>query len=112
MSRMRATIFLCAVLIVGLASTALAFRDSGQVVNYAGFKYVTAIATSAQRTYVTTSQGIIVFYKTENRWGTPLTGMDGIDDDMVIQVVQDGYLCQQKVIRPAIVLVNKKKKED
>ena len=41
-----------------------------------------------------------------------IISMEGIDDDMVIQVVQDGYLCQQKVIRPAIVLVNKKKKED
>lgn len=38
--------------------------------------------------------------------------MEGIDDDMVVQVVQDGFLCQQKVIRPAIVLVNKKKKEE
>lgn len=38
--------------------------------------------------------------------------MEGVEDDMVVQVVQDGYLCQQKVIRPAIVLVNKKKKED
>ncbi|MCE5223449.1 nucleotide exchange factor GrpE [bacterium] len=41
-----------------------------------------------------------------------IVSMEGIDDDMVIQVIQDGYLCQQKVIRPAIVLVNKKKKEE
>ncbi len=88
---MRATILLCAVLIARLASTALAFRDSGQVVNYAGFKYVTAIATSAQRTYVATSQGIIVFYKTENRWGTPLTGMDGIDDGTIKKIWVDQF---------------------
>lgn len=41
-----------------------------------------------------------------------MISLDGMEDDLVVQVVQDGYLCQQKVIRAAIVLVNKKKVQE
>jgi len=41
-----------------------------------------------------------------------ILSLEGIEDDIVIQVIQDGYLCQKKVIRPSIVVVNKKKKEE
>lgn len=41
-----------------------------------------------------------------------ILSIEGFDDDLIVQVVQEGYLCQQKVIRPAIVLVNKKKKDE
>lgn len=74
-----------------MASSALAFRDSGEVVNYTGFNYVTSIATSAQRAYIATTQGIVVFNKNENRWETPLAGLDGIDGGIIKQVWVDQF---------------------
>jgi len=83
---------LCSVLSVfALSSSALAFRDSGQVVNYTGFNYVTSIATSAKRAYVATTQGIIIFNKNEDRWETPLAGLDGIDAGTIKQIWVDQF---------------------
>jgi len=91
MRRLRALFVFLGVLVTCLASTSLAYRDSGQVVNYTGFKYVTSIATSVQRTYVATTQGIIVFNKTENRWETPLAGVDGIDAGTIKEIWVDQF---------------------
>ncbi|PWB68071.1 hypothetical protein C3F09_12375 [candidate division GN15 bacterium] len=74
-----------------LTAPAMAYRDSGQVVNYSDFKYITTIATSAQRTYVGTSQGVIVFNKTTNSWETPLTGLDGIDPGAIRKLWVDQF---------------------
>lgn len=82
---------LVAAVLLGVASVARAFRDSGQVVNYTGFSYVTSIATSAQRAYVATTQGIIIFNKNENRWETPLAGLDGIDAGAIKQIWVDQF---------------------
>ena len=91
MKRIRLLFVSWGLLCTCLTSTSLAFRDSGQVVNYAGFKYVTSIATSVQRTYVATTQGIIIFNKTENRWETPLTGVDGIDAGTIRKIWVDQF---------------------
>ena len=82
---------LSGLILLGLFSTAQAFRPEGQAVTYADFQYVNYIATSMAKVYFATTDGIIVFNKLQNQWETPMTGIEGIPDVDVKQIWVDRF---------------------
>jgi ligand-binding sensor domain-containing protein len=66
-------------------------QNKGDVVNYANFDYINAIATSQRYVYFATTNGIIVYNKLDNRWADPLTGADGLDVENVRRIWVDRF---------------------
>ena len=62
-----------------------------QAVTYTNFDYVTAVASSISRTYFATTGGIIVYDKMAGRWEDPLTGADGLLDQVATDLWVDRF---------------------
>lgn len=77
--------------LASIAPVAQARRDKDEVVIYADFNYINAVATSQKYVYFATTNGIIVYNKLEHQWELPLTGADGIDSENIQRIWVDRF---------------------
>jgi ligand-binding sensor domain-containing protein len=83
--------FLCGLIVLLLASTALGQNLPGQVVTYADFSYVHHVASSMSHVYFATTEGITRYSKIDQRWELPLTSMIGDENSEVRRVWVDTF---------------------
>jgi ligand-binding sensor domain-containing protein len=74
-----------------LSTGASAQRLRGQAVTYTDFSYVTAVTSSLNRVYFATTGGIIVYDTMADRWDQPLTGADGLLDEVPTRLWVDKF---------------------
>lgn len=73
-------------LVVSLASCAAAITLPGQAVTYADFSYVNSVATSINRAYFATTEGIIYYDRNKQQWLEPLTATDGLPEEEIRRI--------------------------
>jgi ligand-binding sensor domain-containing protein len=71
---------------LALAPVARAQWLKGQAITYANFDYVHSVASSIDRVYFATTNGIIVYDKIRQQWEQPMTGADGLLGEDIIRV--------------------------
>lgn len=91
MIRLRLILFCFLLLSIALASVGHAQRLRGQAVTWADFGFVHAVTSSISHTYFATTGGIIRFDKLQQRWEAPLTGADGLDDEIARRIWVDRF---------------------
>ena len=79
----------CLVAFFGLPVEAA--RLKGQAVTYADFNFVNSVTASMTHVYFATTVGIIRYNKLQDRWEDPLTGVEGIENEDVLQVWVDVF---------------------
>ena len=69
-----------------LAGSSRAGERRAQVVTFAQFNFVHAVAASMARVYFATTEGILRYNKLDRRWEEPLTGASALRDQEVVRL--------------------------
>ena len=84
-------IILCLVLLLLAAMPVSAQWLKGQAVTYADFGYVHSVTSSMSHVYFATSSGIIRYDRIGMSWEEPLTGADGMFDEIATRIWVDRF---------------------
>jgi len=88
----RRVLILCQVFwLFFLTQETSAIRLKGQAVTWTDFNYVNYVASSMSHVYFATTGGIARFNKLEERWELPLTGADGLEDEIPQRIWVDRF---------------------
>ena len=81
----------CIIVSLLLFSQAFAFNPKGQAVTFSDFSFIRDIASTNNRVFFATSNGLAVYNKFSESWEDPLTGKYGIDDTDIRRVWADHF---------------------
>lgn len=79
------------ILVLGLVQPGQSQRLRGQAVSYADFGYIYSVAASLNTAYFATTEGVIRYDKLTQSWLTPLTGAEGLIDEVPTQIWVDKF---------------------
>ncbi len=89
--RLSKTTTLAILVAIILCSPGRAQFFKGQAVTWSNFDYVYSVAASMSHVYFATTGGVTRYNKLENRWEEPLTGADGLDDQVAQRIWVDWF---------------------
>jgi ligand-binding sensor domain-containing protein len=89
--RYKVMIALVAIACLMLPPDSVGQRLPGQIVTYAEFNHVNAVASSMSHVYFATTQGITRYNKINKYWERPLTGTVGLENGEILRVWVDTF---------------------